>query len=103
MTEAVLVLVSCLAGQAEGIAKVLIEEKLAACVSALPKVTSFYTWKETFHKDEETLLLIKTKKDNWNDLEKRILALHTYEVPEIICLDITNAHSPYLTWLVGKC
>jgi periplasmic divalent cation tolerance protein len=100
MTEAVLVLVSCLAGQAEEIAKALIQEKLAACVSAIPKVTSFYTWKENFHKDEETLLLIKTNRKNWNKLEKRIVELHTYEVPEIICLDIAKAHSPYLIWLL---
>jgi periplasmic divalent cation tolerance protein len=72
-------------------------------VTAIPKVTSFYTWKENFHKEEETLLLIKTKQSNWKVLEKRILELHTYEVPEIICLPITQAHKPYLMWLMKNC
>jgi periplasmic divalent cation tolerance protein len=99
MTNATLVLVSCLAEQAEKIAKLLIEDKLAACVTAVPKVTSFYTWQGNFHKEEESLLLIKTNESSWHQLEKRILELHTYEVPEIICLPITQAHTPYLNWL----
>jgi len=103
MTDAALVLVSCSAGQAEDIARSLIQEKMAACVTAIPKATSFYTWKENFHKEEETLLLIKTKQSKWHELEKRILELHSYEVPEIISLSITEAHKPYLTWLMKNC
>lgn len=103
MTDAALILVSCLAGQAEDIARALIEDKLAACVTAIPQVTSFYTWKESFHKEEETLLLIKTSQSKWNVLKKRILELHTYEVPEIICLPIMHAHKPYLSWLMKNC
>jgi periplasmic divalent cation tolerance protein len=103
MTNATLALVSCPPGQAEEIARSVIQNKLGACVTTIAKATSFYTWQNNFHKEEESLLLIKTKKDNWNALEKLILDLHTYDVPEIISLPIATGYSPYLIWLKNNC
>lgn len=82
-----------------GMARRLVEERLAACVSILTGVTSIYRFKAELHEDSETLLLIKTNRKHWQDLKSRLLELHSYEVPEIILLSIEAGHGPYLDWL----
>ena len=84
--------------EAKNIAKVLIEEKLAACVQ-LSKIESLYNWKEKFCSDNETLLNIKTRKDNFDKIKSKILELHSYDLPEIIQLDIANASEEYLKFI----
>ncbi len=84
--------------EATKIAKVLIEEKLAACVQ-LSQIESFYNWQEKFCSDNETLLNIKTRKDNFDKIKSRILELHSYDLPEIIQLDIANASEEYLKFI----
>lgn len=84
--------------EAKNIAKVLIEEKLAACVQ-LSEIESFYNWKEEFCCDNETLLNIKTRKDNFEKIKSKILELHSYDLPEIIQLDIANASEEYLKFI----
>ena len=85
-------------GQAEAIARVLVEERLAACVNISP-VRSCYIWKGKQSCDDEALLIIKTKKSQFEPLKKRILELHSYAVPEIIALPIIEGHQPYLDWM----
>lgn len=84
--------------EAKKIAKVLIEEKLAACVQ-LSQIESFYNWQEKFCSDNETLLNIKTRKDNFGKIKSKILELHSYDLPEIIQLDIANASEEYLKFI----
>ena len=84
--------------EARKIAKVLIEEKLAACVQ-MSEIESFYQWKNEFCCDNETLLNIKTIKDNFEKIKSKILELHSYDLPEIIQLDITNASEEYLKFI----
>ena len=100
MTDAILVIVSCREDEAQSIAKPLIEEKLAACVSMIPAVKSMYEWKGEFCEEQESLLLIKTSSDCWQHLEKRIKSLHSYTVPEILAIPIESGHEPYLQWLI---
>ena len=89
--KAIIVQTTCSSKEeAKNIAKVLIEEKLAACVQ-LSEIESFYNWKEEFCCDNETLLNIKTRKDNFEKIKSKILELHSYDLPEIIQLDIANA------------
>ncbi len=80
--------------EAKNIAKILIEEKLAACVQ-MTKIDSFYTWKDEFCNDKEILLNIKTKKENFKKIQSKIKELHSYDVPEIICLEIKNVSKDY--------
>ena len=83
----------------EQIAKVLVEERLAACVNLLPGVSSTYRWQGKVEKASECLLLIKTDAGHFEALRKRIQELHPYDVPEIIALPITEGDHDYLKWL----
>ena len=84
---------------AEHIAHELVERRLAACVNILPGVTSVYRWKGQVEKDQELLLVIKTARPRLEALRKAVLALHPYEVPELVALAVEDGHPPYLDWL----
>lgn len=98
--DALLVLCTCPdSASARHIASVLVEERLAACVNCVPGLTSVYRWKGEVHQDQETLLLIKTRRVRFEAMRGRLVALHPYDVPEVIALDVTEGHRPYLEWL----
>lgn len=100
MSEHCLVL-STVANAEEGerLAQALVERRVAACVNVLAGVTSFYRWEGKVQKDEERLLLIKTRTDRFDELRTALVELHPYEVPEVIALDVAGGHVPYLSWL----
>lgn len=84
---------------ANNIAKSLVSEKLAACVNISEHITSVYTWDNEVVEDNEILLIIKSKKNLFNKVEAKIKQLHTYDVPEIISIDIQDGSKDYLKWL----
>ena len=84
---------------AERIARELVERGLAACVNVVAGVTSFYRWKGRLMRDEERLLVIKTRAESFEALRKALVRIHPYEVPEVIALPIERGHPPYLEWL----
>lgn len=85
--------------ESEGIARLLVEEKLAACVN-VAKVDSYYRWEGEFCKDREALLIIKTEgKSNVDRIIERIKEIHSYEVPEIVALPIVAGYDKYLAWI----
>ncbi len=84
--------------EARKIAKSLIEAKLSACVQ-MYEIESFYNWKNEFCCDNETLLNIKTTKENFEKIKSKIKELHSYDLPEIIQLDITNTSEEYLKFI----
>lgn len=84
---------------ADRIAVALVEEGLAACVNRLPGVVSTYRWDGQTRLDAELLLLIKTTRRQFEALRARIVALHPYELPEIIAVDVALGHAPYLAWV----
>ena len=86
-------------GTATRLAKLLVESRLAACVNILPKVTSVYRWQREIVDDEESLLVIKTLKNQFEALERAIVAAHPYELPEIVAVPIEQGLAPYLGWL----
>jgi len=103
MTDAILVLCACPDETvADSIAQALVEERLAACVNRIPGITSTYRWKGDVRQDAELLLLIKTTRDNFNALRERILALHPYELPEVIAVHIALGSAPYLDWIARE-
>jgi len=100
MPDALLLLSTCPdAETAAAIARTLVEERLAACVNRVPGLTSIYRWRGEMHEDGEVLLLIKTTGERYEALRARLVELHPYEVPELIALEITAGHAPYLNWL----
>lgn len=82
----------------EKIAKALLEKRLAACVQ-VSQIKSYYTWKDSMAIDEEQILLIKTKSTDYAEVENCIKENHSYEIPEIIQLAMTNGLPAYLNWI----
>ena len=86
-------------GEAERLSRALVEEKLAACVNRVRAVQSVYRWEGKIEVNEEDLLIIKTKRDLFDRLTRRVGELHSYTVPEVIALPIVEGSPAYLQWL----
>ena len=89
------------AASAERIAKTLVEEGLAACVSRIPGVVSTYRWQGAIQVDGEELLLIKTMRDRKDAVSARLLELHPYELPELIVVEAAAVDGPYRDWIAA--
>lgn len=87
------------ADAARAMARILVDEGLAACGSVLPGLTSIYRWEGELREEAEALLLLKTPDTTLPRLLRRIPELHTYDVPEVLALPITEGHAPYLDWV----
>lgn len=85
--------------EADRLARALIEDRLAACVNHIKPVQSIYRWQGEVEQGEEELMIIKTKRDLFAPLERRVRELHSYSVPEIIALPILEGSEGYLKWL----
>ncbi len=81
------------------IAEALVAARLAACVQILGPITSTYRWQGAVETAREWLCLIKTEQRRYAEVEAAILALHPYDVPEILAVPVTAGHAPYLAWL----
>ncbi len=84
------------------IARVLVEDRLAACVNLLPTVRSIYRWEGKVCDEAETLAVIKTTAERYAALAARITELHPYQVAEVIALPLADGHPPYLAWLAEQ-
>jgi periplasmic divalent cation tolerance protein len=103
MTEIVLVLTTMADDdRADAVARTLVEERLAACVNAHGPMWSTYRWKGHVERDAERQLVIKTTRDRLPDLERRLRALHTYELPEFLVLSIASGSADYLDWVAAE-
>src|SRR5437762_12724975 len=87
------------AKEAEQLAQALVGEKLAACVNRIKSIQSTYRWQGQVEQSEEELLIIKTRRDLFAALEKRVRELHSYSVPEIIAVPLVVGSAGYLSWL----
>ena len=86
-------------GEAARLAEMLVEKHLAACVQILPEMESVYRWQGKVERQSEVLLIAKTTGAKFEELEKEVRALHSYEMPEIVAVQLTAGSSPYLEWL----
>ena len=84
--------------EAKKIAKILIEKKLAACVQ-ISNIESLYVWNDELCNDNEKLVSIKTKKKNFEKIQRKIKENHSYDLPEIIAIDIENASEEYKKYI----
>ena len=86
------------AGEAEKVARPLVEEKLVACIN-VAEVKSFFQWEGKMEAENEALLIMKTRTDKIDDVTERIKSLHSYSVPEVIALPIIGGFEGYLGWV----
>lgn len=101
--DAVIVLTTLPAtADADGFARTLVEQRLAACVNVLPVMQSTYRWQGSVHRDDERQVVIKTWRDRVGDLEARVRALHPYEVPEWLTVETGAGSAAYLAWLQAE-
>lgn len=99
-SEVLIVLCTCPDDQTAGrIAAELVESRLAACVTALPGITSYYRWQGKLSTDTEVQLLIKTTESAYAGLEPALRKMHPYELPEILAVGVNNGLAPYLDWI----
>lgn len=102
MTDKVVVFVTCgSAAEAERIARALVEERLAACVNISSSIRSVYHWEGKLCDDLEVMLVIKTARPLFDRVRRMVEKLHSYEVPEVICLPVIDGAPNYLNWLSG--
>jgi periplasmic divalent cation tolerance protein len=87
------------ADEAERIATALVEVELAACVNIVSPITSVYRWKGSVQKEQEWLLLIKTKASAFESVATKIRELHSYDLPECIQIPIETGTAEYLKWI----
>lgn len=85
--------------EALDLARSLVDQRLAACVNVLPRVQSVYRWQGEIHSEAESLLLIKTTEDRFDALRDAIVAMHSYENPEIVAVPVSAGQDRYLAWI----
>lgn len=87
---------------AEKLAGQLVERRLAACVNIIGPIRSIYRWKEKIDNEAEFLLLIKTTAESVSRLQSALKALHPYELPECVVLNVEGGSEEYLAWVAAE-
>jgi periplasmic divalent cation tolerance protein len=100
MSDVILIFCTCPdADEARRIAHELVTCRLAACVNILPSIESIYRWQGQVESAHEVLLLVKTLRERFSELQRRIIQLHSYDTPEIIAVPIADGLEKYLAWV----
>lgn len=103
MTDVLVVLVtSPTPERAAELARTLVEERLAACGNVVPGVRSIYRWEGKVEDEQEVLLVLKTTRARLEALRARVLALHPYQVPEVLALSVEAGSAAYLEWVAAE-
>jgi periplasmic divalent cation tolerance protein len=101
VTDTLVVLVTApSAEEAARLARAVVEEKLAACGNVVPAVRSIYRWEGKICDEQEALLVLKAPARRFPELRDRIVALHPYDVPEVVALRIEDGSERYIDWIV---
>lgn len=100
MTEILILVCTCPdAATARRLAGGLLERKLAACVNILPEIRSMYRWQGELHDDGETLMVVKTTRQAYAEVERWLLQHHPYDVPEVLAVQVPAGSPAYLEWV----
>ena len=100
MTDLIIVLTTMPDDErADALARTLVDERLAACVHVHAPVSSTYRWKGTVERETERPMLIKTSRASLPELDRRLHALHPYELPEFIVIAVDGGSDAYLKWV----
>lgn len=100
MTESIFVYVVCKEiAEARSIAAHCVENRLASCGNILPQMESIYWWDGKINNETEVVLILKTMKAHYAELEKTVKGLHSYECPCIVTLPLAGGYKPYLDWI----
>jgi periplasmic divalent cation tolerance protein len=89
-------------GDVGGFARLLVEERLAACVNVLPPMESFYRWEGALEEESERQVIIKTQRARVPALWERVCDTHPYDVPEFVVLPIIDGNGAYLAWIADS-
>src|SRR6185437_3513997 len=99
MTDKIVVLSTCASEEeANRIAVLLVERRLAACVNVIPQIRSVYRWKGAVESSAEILLLIKSSRERFQALREALEGAHSYELPEALALPVIEGSENYLNW-----
>jgi periplasmic divalent cation tolerance protein len=85
--------------EAERLAAALVDERLAACASIGQEVVSVFPWQDRIEQERETPLTLKTSAAAYPDLAARLVELHSYDVPEVLAVTVSEGHRAYIDWL----
>jgi len=100
MTDKIVILTTCSnETEAEKLARLLVDRRLAACVSVIPRIRSYYRWQGAVETAEECLLLVKTARALFEPLRAALLGTHSYEIPEVLALPVVAGAMDYLNWM----
>ncbi len=88
--------------EAERIGRILVEERLAACVNIIDGMNSIYRWEGKIMQDTETVLIAKTVQDKVSALTERAKALHSYDCPCVVALPIQDGNESFLNWVAEE-
>lgn len=99
MDEIVVLITASNEDEAVRIANAILEDRLAGCINIVRDIRSIYIWQGKIEDEKEVLMVVKTRKPLFNDLEEKVKKIHSYTVPEIIALPVTDGSKDYLKWL----
>lgn len=87
------------AEEAQQIARLLLEQRLAACVNIIPEVDSRFWWEGKLDSVQESFLVIKSKATKLPEIINLVKGVHSYTIPEIIALPVIGGNQDYLDWI----
>jgi periplasmic divalent cation tolerance protein len=98
-TEIVVLVTTATEDEAVRIGRFLVESRLAACANVIPRIRSIYRWKGKIADEQESLIVLKSRTELFNALEREVRKLHSYTVPEVIAIPISSGSTQYIKWI----